>query len=112
MYCKLVHHVCDVTGDVPGTDRNDPFRWHISPKWYKISKKCDGRSIQTWGELAIANGTTVASVPVLSQVTCAKICDKILHLCQRNVYLPGWQLDYPRWRNDYFSMKAERTSVV
>ena len=82
MYCKLVHHVCDVTGDVPGTDRNDPFRWHISPKWYKISKKCDGRSIQTWGELAIANGTVVAHVPVLSQVTCAKICDKILHLCQ------------------------------
>ena len=46
MYCKLVHHMCDVTGDVPGMDRNDPFQWHISPKWYKISNKCDGRSIQ------------------------------------------------------------------
>ena len=58
--------------------QNGPFFWCISLKWYQISKKYDGRSIQTRGELAYASGTVAASVPVLSQTTCANICDKIL----------------------------------
>ncbi len=59
-----------------------PRLWTVFQKWYKISKKCDGRSIQTWDEIAIPNRIVLESLLVLSQIIGAKICDKSLLLRQ------------------------------